>query len=337
VDLLTNGLTSLAAARAVKKWLPRWGEAIVVVAGVAPDLDYASEWGGAGSFLRLHRGALHGLASASLLACSVAAVAFLVSRRFSAKDPSQSLSFASALAASVLGVATHLLLDFFSGPGVMFLWPWNSKWWGREIVRDFDPWLLALLIAGILLPTLFGMVGDEIGERRKSPRGRIAAIVTLVILTAYFGFRAELRARAIHLLMSNEFHGRAPFAAGAFPLSGNPFEWRGAVSTESTIEVVSVPANEADFDPDRGVTYYKPTDSPALEVAEKTSAAQSFLEFARFPVAIMQRMQSGSLIEFCDMRFAPSDPTPDNMVALIDLNEGLQIQEERIRFARERR
>jgi inner membrane protein len=337
VDLLTSALTSLAAARAVQKWLPRWGQAIVVVAGVAPDLDHVSEWGGADGFLRFHRGALHGLVGAPLLACVVAAIACLAFRKFSAKDISHSLSFASALAASFLGVTIHILLDFFSGPGVMLLSPWNSKWWGREILSGFDPWLLALLIAGILLPALFGMVSEEIGERRKGPRGAIAAMVTLVILTAYLGLRAELRARATHLLLSNEFHGRAPFAAGAFPMSANPFEWRGVVSTDNTIEVVLVPANEADFDPDRSVTHYKPPKSPALQVAEKTREAQRFLQYARFPLASMQKTQSGSLIEFRDMRFESSDLSADNMIATVKLNDQLQIQEEKIRFAGERR
>lgn len=337
MDLFTNALTSLAAARAVRQWLPRWGGVIVVVAGVAPDLDYASEWGGASSFLRFHRGALHGFVSAPLLACIVAVVALLAFRKFSAKEPSHSLSFVSALGASLLGVAIHLLLDFFSGPGVMLLWPWKSKWWGREILSDFDPWLLALLIAGIFLPMLFGMVGEEIGERRKGPRGVMAAVATLVILTAYIGLRAELRARAIHLLISSEFHGRAPYAAGAFPLSGNPFEWRGVVSTENTIEVVLVPANETDFDPDRSVTHYKPPDSPALEVAKKTRAAQRFLQFARFPLASMQSAQSGSLIEFRDLRFEPSDSSTNNMIATVELNDRLQIQEESIRFSVARR
>lgn len=337
MELLTHALTSLAVARAVQKRLPRWGTAVVVVAGVAPDLDYLSEWVGAESYLRFHRGALHGFIGASILACAVAAFTCLANHNLSPKSAAPSLKYLPALLASVLGVATHLALDFFSGPGVMFLWPFKLKWWGCEIARNFDPWLLALLIAGIFLPMLFGMVGDEIGERRKVPRGRIAAIVTLVILAAYFGLSAELRVRAIHLLMSSEFHGRAPFAAAAFPMPANPFEWRGVVSTDNTIEVVLVPANEAAFDPDRSVTLFKPPDSPALQVAEKAGAATFFLQYARFPLANLQETQSGSRIEFCDMRFEPSDTSADNLLAVVELNAQMHIQAESIRFAGGRR
>lgn len=333
MDILTHALTSLAAARAVQKWLPRRGAAIVVIAGVAPDLDYASEWAGAESFLRFHRGALHGILGATILACAIAALACLASRRVFEKGDSPPLRYVPALIASALGVSTHLALDYFSGLGLMLLWPWNSSWWGQEIIRDFDPWILALLIVGIFLPVLVGLVSDEIGERRKTPRGGLAAIVTLVILASYLSFCADLRARAIHLLKSNEFHGRAPLAGSAFPFSWNPFEWRGVVSTENTVEVVLVQANEADFDPDRSVTHYKPTDSPALEVAEKTNVAAQFLRYAQFPLASVEQAQAGWRIEFRDLRFESSESTADNLRAIVVLNPSMQVEEKEITFA----
>lgn len=333
MDLLTHALTSLAAARAGRKWLPRGGVAIVIVSGLAPDLDYASELGGAASFLQFHRGAFHGFMGATLLTCVVAAGAFWAIRKSSAKNVPVTLMFRSALVASALGVALHLALDFFSGPGVMFLWPLSTKWWGLDIAREFDPWLLVLLIAGILLPPLFGLVSDEIGERRRGPRGGIAATVTLLLLAGYLGFRAELRARAIHLLVSNEFHGRAPVAAGAFPLAGNPFEWRGVVSTENTIEVVLVPVNEGDFDPDRSLTYYKPADSPSLQAAEKSTAAKRFLQYARFPLANLQQAQFGTVVNFRDLRFEAADASAENIVAVVELNGELQIQKEEFHYA----
>lgn len=333
MDPLTHALTSLAAARAVQEWLPRRGAAIVVIAGVAPDLDYASKWAGAESFLRFHRGALHGILGATILACAIAALACLASRHYLDKRAPSALRYFPALIASALGVSTHLALDYFSGPGLMLLWPWSSSWWGREIVRDFDPWLLAFLIAGLFLPLLFGLVSDEIGERRKGPTGGDAAILTLVVLVAYFSLRADLRVRAVHLLMSNEFHGRAPLAAGAFPFSWNPFEWRGVVSTESTIEVVLVPSNQASFDPDRSVTHYKPPDSPALEIAVKTNAAAQFLRYAWFPLASVQQTQAGPHVEFRDLRFEPSDSTADNLRAIVVLDSSLHVEEEELTFA----
>ena len=48
MEPVTHALTSLALARVGQRRLPRFGTAMLVVAGVAPDLDYASYLGGAG-------------------------------------------------------------------------------------------------------------------------------------------------------------------------------------------------------------------------------------------------------------------------------------------------
>ena len=334
MDPLTHALTSLAVARAGRKWLPRVGVWIVVIAGIAPGLDAASVWGGAGVYLRLHRGLLHGILGAPILACAIAAIACAVARKISAKREAVLLRFFPALAASALGIFVHIVLDYLSGPGVMLLWPFSRRWWGCDVVRSLDPWLLALLVAGILLPDLTSLVSEEIGERRKGPRGRIAAVVTLALVAAYLGYRAELRERAINLLTSSEYHGRAPLAAGAFPLSGSPFVWRGVVSTDNTIEELIVPVGQEDtFDGDRSMTYYKPQESPALDAAENTRAAKEFLAYARFPLATVDASQTGWTVTFRDLRFSPSDFGSEDILAVVEINSVPQIQSSRLRFS----
>jgi membrane-bound metal-dependent hydrolase YbcI (DUF457 family) len=334
VDPLTHALTSLAAARAVQKWLPPFGVSIVVAAGLAPDLDFASYGGGAERFLEFHRGALHGFAGASLTACIIAALACAFTRNRALHQNIPRLNFLPALSASLLGICTHLTLDFLSGLGVMFLWPWSLRWRGCEVVKNFDPGLLFLLLAGILLPGLFRLVSEEIGEPRRVPRGRIASIATLVMAAAYLGFRAELRERALHLLMSSEYHGRAPEAAGAFPRSGNPFDWRGVVSTESTFEEVFVSlAGEGQFDPDRSTTLYKPEDSPVLEAAENVPVAKRFVAYARFPLASVENREGSFTVKFRDLRFSFTDSSPENVVAIVNLGSRLEVLNESFRFA----
>ena len=55
VEILTHALVSLALVRAGRKLLPRYGAAMVVVAGVAADLDFLSYLRGPSAFLRFHR------------------------------------------------------------------------------------------------------------------------------------------------------------------------------------------------------------------------------------------------------------------------------------------
>ena len=324
----------MAVARAGQKYLPRFGTAMLIVAGIAPDLDYAAYFGGASAFLRLHRTLLHSLPGACVTACVVAGAFCCLDRRQPPKNSAPSLRWSAALAVCGIGVVTHLALDLLSGAGVNLLWPFHTHWYGIPLVENLDPWILFLLIAGILLPALFGLVSEEIGERKKGPRGSAAAVITLILVASYFGARANFRGTAADLLLSREYHGREPDAAGAFPASASPFEWRGVVSTENTIEEVNVPLEpSAEFDSDRSLTYFKPEDSPALEAGERTQSARRFLAYARFPLASVEHTDEGYRLEFRDLRFAKDDSSAANILLRVELDANLEVRSEEFFFA----
>jgi len=310
---------------------------MMVVAGVAPDLDYASYFAGAGAFLRLHRTLLHSIPAAALLSCAVAGAFLLLANKKRAKDSLKQaapLTFATALTACAVAAAGHILLDLASGEGMQLLWPFRVHWTAGGLVANFDPWVLVLLLAGLLIPQLFRLVGDEIGARKKGVQSAGAAIFTLLLLAVYFGSRADLHSRATGLLLSSEYHGREPLAAGAFPSSVNPLDWRGVVATDNTVEEVDVPLGpRADFRPDASLTRYKPQESPALDAAEKTSAAQSFLKYAEFPLASVSRHEDGYRFELRDARFPDSDASPANIVVRVDLNGSYHVTRQEFRYA----
>jgi membrane-bound metal-dependent hydrolase YbcI (DUF457 family) len=338
VEPVTHALTSLVIARAAQKRLPRFGTAMIVVSGVAADLDFASYIGGPGAFLRLHRTALHSLLGSAVMVCVIAWIFCIADRRIgrkaSAPNPSALLRFGPAVAACAIGAAGHLLLDLASGIGVQLLWPFHAEWYAWDLVANLDLWILLLLVAGLLLPQLFRLVGEEIGERKKKATGRTGAIVTLLILFVYLGARETLHSQATSLLLSREYHGREPLSAGSFPFSSTPLDWRGVVVTDNTVELVDVPVGPgAEFDPERSVTHYKPDDSPALEIAQTTPTAERFLKYARFPIANMMRVEDGYRIEIHDLRFAAGDNGLDNIYVRVDLDSGLRVTRQEFRFA----
>ncbi|MBZ5502004.1 MAG: metal-dependent hydrolase [Acidobacteriia bacterium] len=339
MEPFTHAFTSLALARAGGRRLPRFGTAMLIASGLAADLDYASYLSGPGAFLRYHRTVLHSLAGSALMAGAIAGACCALDKRFPANNPVQGktcapLKFAPALAVCAAGAAGHLLLDVCSGVGVQLLWPFRARWTGWDLSANFDPWILLLLVAGFLLPLLFGLIGEEVGERKKGPRGSRAAVVTLALLAAYLGARANLRGRAVTLLLSREYHGRVALSAGAFPESATPLDWRGVVVTDNTIEEVDVPLGPgAAFDPDRSLTHHKPEDSPALDAGQKTAAAEEFLGYARFPLASVGRREDGYRVEVHDLRFASGDTEPANVFVRIDLDSGLQVKQEEFQFA----
>ena len=337
MEILTHALVSLMLARAGQMVLPPYGTAMLVVSGIVADLDFLSYLGGPSAFLRFHRGALHSLPGSVVVVWVLAVIFWAVGRRLTANEPGSKvppLSFLAAVAVCGIGVAAHLILDLASGIGVQLFWPFRQRWTAWNLLRNLDPWILALLLLGLLLPELFRLVSEEIGERRKGPRGQRAAVVTLLLLLIYVGARAGLHSRAIDELNSREYRGAPPLATGAFPAALSPFAWRGLVSTDNTMEVIEISlAPGAGFDPDRGVPHYKPEDSAALEAAQNTSAAKTFLRYARFPLAGLARDDEGYRFTLRDLRFASGDNGAENIVVRVELSASMQVRREEFRYA----
>src|ERR1700723_2425941 len=108
VEILTHALVSLMLARACRTFLPRHGAAMLVVSGLAADLDFASYLGGPSAFLRFHRGVLHSIPCSVVLLCTIALAFWAVARRYAATNPVSKfcpLSFVDALAVCAVGVA----------------------------------------------------------------------------------------------------------------------------------------------------------------------------------------------------------------------------------------
>ena len=154
--------------------------------------------------------------------------------------------------------------------GVQLLWPFRAPLVGLEPGHDFDLWILVLLGLGLLLPLLLRMVNEEVGARKRGRGSSAAGIVTLVLVAGYLGWLANLHARAVDMLLANEYHGRVALSAGAFPESSAPFDWYGVIVTDDTMEEVEVPLGPGqEFDPHMSETHFKPGESPALAAAEK--------------------------------------------------------------------
>jgi membrane-bound metal-dependent hydrolase YbcI (DUF457 family) len=312
---------------------------MLVVSGIASDLDYVSYLGGASAFMRFHRTVLHSIPGAAVMACAIAGAFCVLDRKLprqkaAHREAFAPLAFGAAFAACAVGAAGHVLLDLASGVGIQLLWPFRVHWSAWNLVSNLDLWILILLVLGLLLPLLFLLVNEEVGAHNKGATGGTAAVVTLILVTCYLGTRADLRSRAINLLLSREYHGETPLSAGAFPESSAPFRWRGVVATDNTIEDIEVPVGPGDdFDSDRSLTRYKANESPALDAGENTRAVKKFLAYAEFPLATVDRLESGYRLEIHDLRFKSGDTEPANVFVRVDMDAGLQVRREEIRFA----
>jgi hypothetical protein len=286
---------------------------------------------------------LHSLLSSFVLAIALAAAFYLVAlhrdKKRSGLEDSEfpKLAFGMAFLVCAIGIAAHLLLDLVSGVGVRLLWPFRGRWFAFDLLREFDIWILACLVAGLLFPMLIGLVSEEIGERKKRTSGGGSAIAALALILLYVGARGILHGRAVDLLESHDYHGRIALAVGAFPESTSPLEWRGVVSTDNTIEEIGVPLGLGrEFDPEHSLTQYKPDDSPVLEAGEQTAAAQRFLKYARFPIASVVRTGNEYQFELRDARFAGDDDSPWNILVRVRIGEDMRVLGQGFLFASRR-
>ena len=290
MDPLTHALASYSLQRAAFPHLSRAATISVVLAGTIADADLLSTYFGPSAYLAFDRTYFHSLPAALVFAL-LATLPFFFLKPKSPENPiSHATIFAAVLAAALL----HLALDVCQTSGVQLLWPFSSRRFALDWLPSLDLWILAILLAGILLPLLAGLVTEEIGARRKGPRGRIGATLALVAVILYLGVRFTLHGDAIAAFESRTYHGELPRRVAAFAEFSSPFRWHGIVETERALHDVEVPVGPgADFDPGSAITTYKPEPSPALDAARNSPLAHRFLQVARFPKATVEQTPSG--------------------------------------------
>ena len=290
MDPLTHALASLTVQRAAFPRLSRTATISVVLAGMIADVDRFSSYFGPSAYLSFDRTYFHSLPAALVFAL----LATLPFSFLKPKSPETQIRRATIFAAAFAAALLHLALDVCQSSGVQLLWAFSARRFALDWLPSLDLWILGILLAGILLPLLAGLVTEEIGARRKGPRGRIGATLTLLALIFYLGARFTLHSDAVAALESRTYRGELPRRVAAFSESNSPFLWHGIVETERALIDVPVPVGPgADFDPGSAIITYKPEPSSALDAARNSAVARRFLQVARFPKATVEQTPSG--------------------------------------------
>ena len=330
MDPLTHALASYSLQRAAFPRLSRAATLAVVLAGTIGDADFLSTYFGPSAYLTFNRTYFHSL-PAALAFGLLAAVPFFFLKPKSPENPiPRATIFIPAFAAALL----HLILDVCQSSGVQLLWPFSPRRFSMDWFPTLDLWLLAILLAGILLPLLAGLVTEEIGARRKGPRGRLGASFALIALILYLAARLVLHGDALAALESRTYRGELPRRVAAFAESSSPFCWRGMVETERAFHDVEVPVGPgADFDPSSAITTYKPEPSPALDALRTSAAARRFLQVARFPKATVGRSPEGFHVLLHDLPTALDVGPASRIFAVIDTDPSGKILSEELLWA----
>jgi inner membrane protein len=329
MEPVTHALTSIALGRAGLNKLTKLATPMLLVSGLAADVDWVARFGSASTFLHGHRTATHSLIGTAAIATLAAAAFWLAGRKY----PKFAVEILPALSICTVGAGVHLLLDLLNGYGVKLLWPFNAQWFAWDLADSVDAGILFFLLAGLLLPELFRLVLDEIGSKPKKHGRQRGAIVGLILVGLFIGGRAFAHQRAVALLDSREYRGQVPIEAAAFPHPSNPLVWSGVVETDNALMNLEVPLGPASvFDPDLADVHFKPEQSVTLKNAISSATAIDFLSYARFPLAHIEPEGNGFQVRLRDMRFASELSGRRGIIAVIDLNAQSLVIGEHLEF-----
>jgi inner membrane protein len=340
MEPVTHALASLALARTGLGRITRFATPMLLVSGLAADLDWLTYAGGARDFLAGHRTATHSIVGTIVIAGITAALFTIFSRRLvshrhplgAASTGAVPIRFFRASAVCAVGAATHVILDLTNSYGIKLLWPFQQKWYALDLAGSVDPLLLVLLGAGVLVPVVFRLVTEEIGGRAPDRKGHAGTIAALLVIALYFGGRVVLHERTIALLSSRIYAGEPPLRVSGLP-QWSPFDWRGLVETETAIGSIDVSLSPGqNFNPETARMQFKPPASSPLDIARQTATARDFLAFARYPFATVQPISSGSRMRIRDLRFEQNPEWPGSVTAVIDLNSELKVTRETLKF-----
>jgi inner membrane protein len=274
MDNLTHSLTGVMLSHAgLNRFYPRATLLLVLSANI-PDIDFVTIARGPLFYFEQHRGITHSIAAAPVMAL----LAVLLTCAFARSMRGWAVAWWIAL----IGVASHLLLDWTNVYGIRFLYPFSSQWFHLDLINLFDLLIWAVLLLAWIGPMIGKLVSGEIGAQAGTGRG--LAIFALSFFLIYDFGRFLSHQRAIEVLNSRIYRDGPPLRAAAFPAAGvSPLEWQGWIERPEFVMRFAVNVMK-EFDPTAGAIIYKPPPSPAIEAARQAHPMAVFLRFAQYPL-----------------------------------------------------
>lgn len=329
MEPLTHFLTGACISRAGLNRKTALATVTLVLAAEAPDLDVLGYLHGEVYGFAHHRGITHTLVGVPIMGALTVLVVWGVYslwhlRRKPDKRPRWGLLFGFAC----IGGLSHILLDFTNNYGVRPFSPFYPRWYSWDIVFIIEPVLWGILVAGLVLPALFGLIHQEIGVKKTGPRGQVGAILALAGMLAVWGVRDFEHRHALAAMQARLYDGAVPVRVSAYPYWVNPFKWMGVVETKDFFQTMHVDSLTPDVDPDNEAkTYYKPEETLVTLAAKKSHLGRVYLDWAHYPLTETEKLENppGYVVRFFDLRFMYPERRERPLSSRVVLNDKLQV------------
>ena len=209
---------------------------------------------------------------------------------------------------ALIGVLSHLLLDFTNSYGLRPFAPFNWHWYSWDIVDIIEFSILIPLVLAMVGPWFFQLMGAELGAKRNRFPGRPSAITALICMVLVWWVRDYNHRRAITLLKNEVYGGMEPSKVFAGPYSLNPFRWLGVIETPTFYQSQIVDTLHDEVDPQKtAVQRYKPEETAITEAAKGSTLGRFYLDWAKFPQTEVEMISDseggGAIVHIHDLRF----------------------------------
>ncbi len=332
MEPVTHVLTGVCLARTGPNRTTAYATLTMAIAAQLPDIDTVWTLRGPVEGFQHHRGITHTFVGVPFEAAVLVAGIYVWhrwrSRRPSAKalivPPRWGMLYLWALVA----LLSHLLLDFTNNYGLRPFFPFNPHWYAASIVFIFDPLIFLLLAGALVAPSLFALVGSEVGARRQPFRGQGLAIAALLGVVAWWGLRFVEHTHAVQQATKQSIAAPTASTQAALPSSDDapapdaptpvyltpqrvlaspdilsPFRWSTVADFGPVYQQAEVNTRLATYQPSDVLTP-KPLWNAAERAAAASPAGRAYLDWSTMPFIIeMPNPGGGSLIVFRDPRF----------------------------------
>ncbi len=296
MDPVCHTLVGGALAQTGLKRRTALGTATLLIAANLPDIDVLAYVDGPTTALWFRRGWTHGVLAWLVLPLVLTGLMVTIDRLWRQRRGGEPVRPGALLALAGIGVATHPLLDLLNTYGIRLLMPFSDRWFYGDTLFIVDPWVWAVLVAGIVV------------SRRRERAGRAAgagtpAVAALVLLVTYVGTMAglsELGERSVREAALDAGLGE-PVHVMVAPMPANPLRrWAVAeIEEEYYVSPLPHPFARAALQP---VGLSREPEGPAV-VATRGPRARQFLSWARFPYFAVRRIDDAPAVVIGDARY----------------------------------
>jgi inner membrane protein len=308
--------------------------ATLVLAAEAPDMDVLGDFGGRTFAFAHHRGITHTFIGAPLVATVVVGLLYLGYRFWHRRDRDRLMTerpprWGLLWLFGCMAALSHLLLDFTNSYGIRPFVPFSYRWYSWDSVFIVEPVLWVILLGGLILPLLFGLIDREVGARAKHPRGRLGAMIALILVVAFWGVRDYEHRHAVAAMESLTYHGDDAVRVSAYPYMLNPFKWYGVVETRDFFQLMDVDSRTPEVDPqDDARVLRKSEETPVTLAAKKSYFGRVYLDWAQYPMVEVEELESpdaGYLVRFYDLRYAYPGRAHNTLGGWVRLDRNLNV------------